>query len=86
MTSKLSYQQNDAISYFTCSCISRHWELFFQNRSRGLFPPVFPPISATIDVRKVKVKSVRGTSLLWRNHPFSNETDLEWNVLYSLKF
>ena len=38
-TSELSWQRNDAIIYFTCSSISRHWELFFQNRSRELFPP-----------------------------------------------
>ena len=25
------------ITYFTCSRISRYWELFFQNRSRELF-------------------------------------------------
>ena len=40
MTSELSQQRNDAITYFTCSSISRHWELFFQNRSRELFPPI----------------------------------------------
>ena len=28
MTSQLSQQLNDAITYFTCSSISRHWELF----------------------------------------------------------
>ena len=39
-TSELSQQRNDAITYFTCSSISRHWELFFQNRSRELFPPI----------------------------------------------
>ena len=33
-------QRNDAITYFTCSSISRHWELFFKNRSRELFPPI----------------------------------------------
>ena len=33
MTSELSWQRNNAIIYFTCSRISRHWELFFQNRS-----------------------------------------------------
>ena len=33
-------QRNDAITYFTCSSISRHWEMFFQNRSRELFPPI----------------------------------------------
>ena len=40
MTSELSQQRNDAITYFTCSNISRHWELFFQNRPRELFPPI----------------------------------------------
>ena len=40
MTSELSYQRNDAIVYFTCSNISRHWELFLQNRSRKLFPQI----------------------------------------------
>ena len=29
---------DDAITYFTCSCISLHWELSLQNRSRELFP------------------------------------------------
>ena len=40
MTSELSQQRNDAITYFTCSSISRHWELFFQNRSQTLFPKI----------------------------------------------
>ena len=40
MTSELSQQRNDAITYFTCSSISRHWELFFQNRSREPLPPI----------------------------------------------
>ena len=35
MTSELSWQRNDAITYF-----SRHWELFFQNRLRELFLPI----------------------------------------------
>ena len=30
MASELSEQQNDAITYFTYSSISQHWELFFQ--------------------------------------------------------
>ena len=29
---------SNEITYFTCSRISRHWELFFQNRSRKLIP------------------------------------------------
>ena len=40
MTSELSWQRNDAITYFTCSSISRHWELFFQNRLVELFPTI----------------------------------------------
>ena len=32
MTSKLSEQQNDAITYFHRSRISQQWELLFQNR------------------------------------------------------
>ena len=31
---------NDAITYFTSSSISRHWELFFQNRLLELFPTI----------------------------------------------
>ena len=26
------------ITYFTCSSMSRHWELFFENHSQELFP------------------------------------------------
>ena len=40
MALELSWQRNDAITYFTCSSMSRHWELFFQNRSQELFPPM----------------------------------------------
>ena len=40
MTSELSWQRNDAVTNFTCNRISRHWELFFQNRSREQFPPI----------------------------------------------
>ena len=39
MTSELSEQQNDAITYFTCGSISRHSKLFFQS-SQELFPPL----------------------------------------------
>ena len=38
--SELSQQRNDAITYFTCSSISWHWELFFENHSRERFPPI----------------------------------------------
>ena len=40
MTSELSWQRNDAVTNFTCKRISRHWELFFQNRSREQFSPI----------------------------------------------
>ena len=40
MTSELSWQRNDAVTKNTCKRISRHWELFFQNRSREQFPPI----------------------------------------------
>ena len=40
MTPELSYLRNDAITYFTCSRISRYWDLFFQNRSRKRFSPI----------------------------------------------
>ena len=40
MTSELSQQRNDAITYFTYRSISRHWELFFQNRLRELLPTI----------------------------------------------
>ena len=39
MTSELSSQRNDVV-YFTCSNISRHWELFLQKCSRELFSPM----------------------------------------------
>ena len=38
--SELSWQRNDAITYFTYSSLSQHWELFFENQSRELFPPI----------------------------------------------
>ena len=41
MTSELSKQRNDAITYFTCSRISQCREPFFQNRSLKLFSPSF---------------------------------------------
>ena len=40
-------QRNDAMTYFACSSISRHWELFFQNRS---WSELFPPIVASMFV------------------------------------
>ena len=40
MTLELSQQRNDAITYFIYRSISRHWELFLQNYSRELFPPI----------------------------------------------
>ena len=38
MTLEQSQQRNDATTYFTCSRISRHWDVFFQNCSREIFP------------------------------------------------
>ena len=55
MTSELSKQRNDAITYFTCSNISRHWELFLQNRSHFLQ-------YGRLDVLEVKAESVRALS------------------------
>ena len=60
MTSELSCQRNDAITYFTCSCISWHWELFFQNRSRKLFSP----ISASTFVKLKRNLLERGRDIL----------------------
>ena len=40
MTSELSWQRNDAITYFTCSSISRRWELFFQTQLLELLPKI----------------------------------------------
>ena len=47
ITLELLWQRNDAISNFTCSRISGHCELFFENRLRELFPRV----AASIFVR-----------------------------------
>ena len=33
MTWELSQQRNDVITYFNCSRISRHWEVFFEKKS-----------------------------------------------------
>ena len=60
MTSELSKQRNDAITYFTWSNISRHWQLFLQNRSRELFSLQY----GRLDVLEVKAKSLRE---LWRS-------------------
>ena len=49
MTSELSQQRNDTITYFTYSSIAWHWELFFQNRSRQLFSLA----NSRLDVREV---------------------------------
>ena len=45
MTSELSQQRNDAITYFTCNSVSRHWELFFQNRLLELLPTIAVSLS-----------------------------------------
>ena len=57
MTSELSYQRSDAIVYFTCSNIFRHWELFLQNRSRKLFPQIVASMF-------VKLKQKLGESVI----------------------
>ena len=57
MTSELSKQRNDAITYFTCSNISRHWELFLQNHSLSFFLQY-----GRLDVLEVKAESVRALS------------------------
>ena len=38
LTSGLPWQHNDAITFFTCLCISRYKEFFFRNRMRELVP------------------------------------------------
>ena len=48
MTSELQQQRNDAIVHFTCSNISRRWELFLQNRSRELFHPIVASMFAKL--------------------------------------
>ena len=40
LTSELPWQNNDAITPFTCFCISRYLEFFFRNRLRELVPPL----------------------------------------------
>ena len=57
MTSQLSQQRNDALTYYTCSNFS-HWELFLQNSSQELFPP----IASRLNVREVKTESVSALS------------------------
>ena len=37
LTSELSLQRSDVIAYFTCSVISRHWEVFFSKIFHGSF-------------------------------------------------
>lgn len=36
--SEVSKQRNDVNNYFTCSDLSRHWEVFSQNLSQELVP------------------------------------------------
>ena len=50
MTSELSEQRNDAITYYTRSNIS-HWELFLQNRSGELSPPIVASMFVKLNVR-----------------------------------
>ena len=65
MTSELSSQQNDAITYFTRSIISRHWELFFQNlsRKRG-----FSPIAASMFMKIKRNDGVQQESSCYFGH------------------
>ena len=62
-------QRNDAITYFTCSSISRHWELFFKNRSRELFPPIaasmFVKLNSVIEIFQDEDFMARNTVKKW---------------------
>ena len=49
---------------FTCSSISRHWELFFQNRSRKRFPP-----KAALMFNHVWVKRQTRICTTWPSFP-----------------
>ena len=39
LTSELPWQRNDAITLFTCLCISRYQDFFFGNGLREFVPP-----------------------------------------------
>ena len=47
LTSELLWQRNDAITFFTCLCISRHREI--RNRLKELVPPLVASIMAQFE-------------------------------------
>ena len=47
LTSELRWQHNDAITFFTCLCISRHREI--RNRLKELVPPLVASIMAQFE-------------------------------------
>ena len=49
LTSALPWQHNDAITFFTCLCISRYKELFFRIRLRELVPPLVASVVAKFE-------------------------------------
>ena len=59
------------MTYFSCSSISRHWGLFFQNRSREPFPPIAASVfvkffcKGVIEIFWDKVFMVRNTVKKW---------------------
>ena len=49
LTSELPWQHNDAITFFTCLCISRFLGDFFRNRLGEVVPPLVTSVVAKFE-------------------------------------
>ena len=49
LTPGLPWQHNDAITFFTCLCISRYWDFFFRNRLREFVPLLVASVMAKFE-------------------------------------
>ena len=76
MTLELSQPRNDATSYFTFSSIYRHWELFFQNRSRELFLSI-----ATSIFLKFKRNLQERYRDIWGSSFYGQKYGKKWTIL-----
>ena len=78
LTSELLWQRNDAITFFTCLCISRHREI--RNRLKELVPPLVASIMAQFEqIQRKRFRNISKQS--FKGHKNGEKTFYQHNWL-----
>ena len=78
MTLELSKQINYAITYFTCSRISWHWKLLFENRSQELFSPIAASMSEKFRQNLYSIIKLFGDEVFVVRNVYTVKTGQSW--------